>query len=170
MTPPPGSEVEPADFRNENSIDIAAPPQHVWPWLAQMGYGRASWYSWDLVDNLGRRSATELHPDWMIQRAGDPIPGGPIEFDTPIVDPPHHLVIAFGPRRFGLWTTEFALSYRLRPVGNGSRLTATATGRIDGPLGRIFARYLLGPGDSFMVRKQLRGIRARAARRGTITG
>jgi len=26
-------------------IDIAAPPAAVWPWLVQMGYGRAGWYS-----------------------------------------------------------------------------------------------------------------------------
>jgi hypothetical protein len=46
--------------------------------------------------------------------AGDPIPGGPIEFDTPILDPPHHLVIAPGRRRLALWTIGFNLSYRLR--------------------------------------------------------
>jgi len=156
------AEVAQPHFRNERSIEISAPPDGVWPWLAQMGFGRAGWYSWDLVDNLGRRSATELHEEWMVRRVGDRVPGGPIEFDTPIVDAPHHLVLAFGPRRTVRWTTVFALSYRLEPAAAGCRLTAVATGRIDGPLGRFVARYLLGPGDGFMVRKQLRGIRARA--------
>ncbi|NNC81058.1 MAG: hypothetical protein HKN94_13000 [Acidimicrobiales bacterium] len=155
-------EVARAAFRNEKSIDIAASPEQVWPWLAQMGFGRAGWYSWDLIDNLGRRSATELHPEWMVEQAGDRIPGGPIEFDTPILDAPRHLVIAFGPQRLARWATEFVLSYRLRPTATGCHLTAVATGRIDGPLGRLVARYLLGPGDAFMVGKQLRGIRSRS--------
>ena len=158
-------EVGQAAFRNENSIDIAASPDRVWPWLAQMGFGRAGWYSWDVIDNLGRRSATVLHPEWMVRQAGDRIPGGPIAFDTPIVDPPNHLVMSFGPRSLVLWTTEFALSYRLRPTATGCRLTAVATGRIDGPFGRLIARLLLGPGDAFMVRKQLRGIRLRSEQR-----
>ena len=153
-------------FRNERSIDIAASPEAVWPWLAQMGFGRAGWYSWDLIDNLGRRSATELHLDWMVRQAGDRMPAGPIEFDTLIVDAPDHLVLAFGPHRVARWTTEFALSYRLRPIAGGCRLTAVASGRIDGPLGRLAARWLLGPGDAFMVRKQLRGIRSRSEVRG----
>ena len=73
-------------FTNDRSVTIAAPPGDVWPWLAQMGFGRAGWYSWDLIDNLGRRSATELHPEWMIGEAGDPMPAGPIAFDTPVVE------------------------------------------------------------------------------------
>ncbi len=158
----PIDEVAAPAFRNERSIDIAAPPDRVWPWLAQMGFGRAGWYSWDLIDNLGRRSATDLHPDWMVRQAGDPIPGGPIRFDTPIVDPPRHLVIAVARRRIAFWTICFALSYRLEPTAEGCRLTTVATGRIDGPLGRFVARCLLGPGDAFMVHKQLRGVRARS--------
>ncbi len=85
------TEVANASFRNIDSIEIATSPDRVWPWLAQMGSGRAGWYSWDLIDNLGRRSATELHPEWMVQQAGDRIPGGPIEFDTPILEPPNNV-------------------------------------------------------------------------------
>lgn len=160
----PTTEVSRPAFRNERSVDIAAPPGAVWPWLAQMGYGRAGWYSWDLLDNRGRPSATELNPEWMVHEAGDPVPGGPIDFDTRIVDAPEALVLWFGPHRRARWTIEFALTYRLRPLATGCRLTAVATARIDGPLGRPATRYLLGPGDSVMVRKQLRGIRARSER------
>jgi len=27
------------------AVTIDAPPEHVWPWLLQMGYGRGGWYS-----------------------------------------------------------------------------------------------------------------------------
>jgi len=36
------------------SITIKAPPQDVFPWIRQMGFGRAGWYSYDWLDNLGR--------------------------------------------------------------------------------------------------------------------
>ena len=41
------------------SITIAAPPTEVFAWLRQMGFGRAGWYSYDLLDNLGRRRSEE---------------------------------------------------------------------------------------------------------------
>jgi proline iminopeptidase len=50
---------------------IDAPPEDVWPWLAQMGYGRAGWYSWDRLDNFGERSAGEIHPEWQEIHLGD---------------------------------------------------------------------------------------------------
>lgn len=35
-------------------ITIAAPVAKVWPWLIQMGFGRAGWYSYDVLDNRGK--------------------------------------------------------------------------------------------------------------------
>lgn len=154
-----------AHFRNERSIPVRARPHDVWPWLAQMGFGRAGWYSWDIVDNLGKPSARRLHPEWMIRAAGEPVPGGPISFDTPVVVPPEHLALAIRRRSLGPWTIDFVLRYRLSPCNAGTDLATVATGRIDGPLGRWFARWVLGPGDGVMVRKQLRGVRQRAERR-----
>jgi hypothetical protein len=58
------------------SVTIAAQPDQVWPWLVQMGYGRAGWYSWDYLDNFGRRSAETLHREWQDVRVGDYL-GGP---------------------------------------------------------------------------------------------
>ena len=44
------------------AVTIDAPPGAVWPWLVQMGTDRGGWYSWDLLDNFGRRSADRIHP------------------------------------------------------------------------------------------------------------
>jgi hypothetical protein len=33
-----------------HAVTIAAPPESVWPWLVQMGAGRAGWYSYDWVE------------------------------------------------------------------------------------------------------------------------
>jgi len=70
--PYPGAELIPGGTRGAtNAITIDAPPAKVWPWLVQMGYGRAGWYSWDHLDNLGRPSADALHPEWQQLAAGD---------------------------------------------------------------------------------------------------
>ena len=47
------------------SITISAAPQDVFPWIRQMGFGRAGWYSYDWLDNLGRKSATRVHTERM---------------------------------------------------------------------------------------------------------
>jgi len=52
------------------SITIAATPAEVYPWLRQMGFGRAGWYSYDFIDNLGRRSATSIHTRMATRRVG----------------------------------------------------------------------------------------------------
>ena len=36
-------------FTSTHAITIDAPPEQVWPWIAQMGAGRAGWYSWDAI-------------------------------------------------------------------------------------------------------------------------
>lgn len=43
-----------------HAITIGAPPAKVWPWLLQMGAGRAGWYSWDSIDNGGVKSARSI--------------------------------------------------------------------------------------------------------------
>mgnify|MGYP001819579862 CR=1 FL=1 len=42
--------VEEADLVETRAIDIDAPPDQVWPWLAQLGYGRGGWYSFPALD------------------------------------------------------------------------------------------------------------------------
>jgi hypothetical protein len=68
------------------SITINAVPQDVFPWIRQMGFGRAGWYSYDWIDNLGRKSATRVHDEWQSVQSGDKVPSGPISFTAAIVD------------------------------------------------------------------------------------
>ncbi len=70
--PMPGDNlIGPAAFKATRAITIAAPPEAVWPWLVQVGFGRAGFYSYDLLDNLGRPSATELLPEYASPTIGD---------------------------------------------------------------------------------------------------
>jgi proline iminopeptidase len=53
------------------AVTIDAPPNQVWPWLVQLGGDRGGWYSWDHLDNAGRPSAREVHPEWQDLAVGD---------------------------------------------------------------------------------------------------
>ncbi len=45
------------------AITIGAPPEAAWPWLVQVGFGKAGFYSIDLLDNASHPSATRII-DW----------------------------------------------------------------------------------------------------------
>ena len=75
-----GDEVVPnPTFDATRAVTIDAPPEAVWPWLVQIGFGRAGWYSYDLLDNLARRSSEEVVPALQHIEVGDLIPLGPGE-------------------------------------------------------------------------------------------
>jgi hypothetical protein len=152
----PGDELCPdARVSATRSITLEAPPEQVFPWLRQMGFGRAGWYSYDLLDNLGRRSARSIVDEWQHVSAGDMIPGGPVGFEAAIVDPPHTFVLRLAARgRIGR-RIGFTLAYDLRPVEGGTRLVTRARARVDIPGGVLLERLILEPGDGIMVRKQL---------------
>ena len=57
-------------------IHINAPPEAVWPWLVQMGYGRAGWYSYDQIDMDGHSADTILE-EFQELAVGDQMPTHP---------------------------------------------------------------------------------------------
>lgn len=68
----PGDEVIPHPTLGlTHAITIDVPPDQVWPWLVQMGCGLAGWYSYDLLDNGGRPSATTINPAWQHLAIGE---------------------------------------------------------------------------------------------------
>ena len=72
--PYPGAEIVPHGKRGPTmAVTINAPPDRVWPWLVQLGGDRGGWYSWDDLDNAGRPSAREIHPDWQDLALGDTV-------------------------------------------------------------------------------------------------
>jgi hypothetical protein len=68
-----------------HAITIAAPAARVWPWLLQMGYGRAGWYTNDwwyrLIDtylfHVNMPRVDRILPEWQHLAQGDIIPDGP---------------------------------------------------------------------------------------------
>jgi hypothetical protein len=145
------------------SITISAPPEDVFPWIRQMGFGRAGWYSYDWIDNLGRKSANRVLKEWQSVEAGDKIPAGPISFTAAIVDAPRHFVLeilSLGKKSPRL---HFTLAYELRDDPQGTRLVTRMRSHITLPIGSLIERFILGPGDGIMLRQQLLTINKHAS-------
>ena len=95
--PLPGDELVPgAHGRSTMAATIEAPPSRVWPWLVQMGCDRAGFYSWDRLDNGGRPSAENVHPEWQDLEQGGRItstPDGKLWFDVATLERERALVL-----------------------------------------------------------------------------
>ncbi len=73
----PGDDIIP--LPNEmmtHAANIDAPPEAVWPWLAQMGRERTGYYSIDLIDNQGIPSVSYLRQDIPNPEVGMEMDGG----------------------------------------------------------------------------------------------
>jgi hypothetical protein len=93
-------------------ITIDAPPDEVWPWLVQMGFGRAGWYSYDRLDMDGR-SADEIVAAWQSLAVGDTVqtdPGG--GFEVRVLEPERALV---------LYSDSAMVAARAKDVGEAIR-------------------------------------------------
>src|SRR4249920_3948909 len=72
--PLPGDELVPTPTAiDTRGIVVDAPPEAIWPWLVQMGFGRGGWYSYDQLD-MGGSSAVTLVPEWANLAVGDIVP------------------------------------------------------------------------------------------------
>ena len=63
--------VLPSTFTATRAITIGAPPEDVWPWIVQMGYRRAGFYTYDVVDNGGYPSADRVLDEYQTFAVGD---------------------------------------------------------------------------------------------------
>ncbi len=157
------------------AIDIAAPPEAVFAWLAQLGQGRGGFYSYDALENLrglGIHSADRIEPRWQGLAVGDQVNlAEGFALDVAICDRPHALVLHGAPPADpddvdqpdqGVPYT-FSWAFVVQPSGSGSRLLvrerygyrAAWAGRLVAPV--TWVSFL-------MTRRMLRGIRERAER------
>lgn len=172
-------------------IDIAAPPEAIWPWLVQMGYGRGGWYSYDQMDMKGF-SADEIVDAWQNLAVGDIVPTHPDGgFKVAALDPGRALVLysdtelvarqaaeatSNEPLPGGLKVSgamlsaqpqRFAASWAfvVEPAADGSRLFERFRVWFGGDKPSFrFVGPVLGFGVFVMMQRQMVGIRARAER------
>ena len=152
-----------APFVSTRTITIDADPAAVWPWLVQVGCGRAGFYSNDLLDNLARPSATTIVPELQHLEIGQWIPMSPSSTPT---DKTALLVASFEVGSWMLWTKPGSTwSWQLTPTTSGGpRLVARIHTVYDWshPLMAVLGVVLMEFGDFAMTRRMLRGIKTRA--------
>jgi hypothetical protein len=163
-TPLPGDDLQPhAQYLTTRAITIEAPPAAVWPWLLQVGCGRAGFYSDDLLDNLARPSATTILPALQNLEVGQWVPMSPSATPT---DKTAFTVGAFGAERWLLWAKpDSTWAWQLTPTDdNGTRLVTRIHAFYDWhhPLSAALGVVLMEFGDFAMLRRMLQGIKTRA--------
>lgn len=158
---------------------LPAPPQKVWPWLVQMGYGRAGWYSRDRLDNGGKPSADRIVPEWQDLQVGQRLieaSDGRSWFTVERLEPGQTLALRMTaalpsgrsfdpsgplPRAYadGVW------SFNLRPAPGGrTRLVARMRGKTrPQALIRPFGLVVGDPAHFIMQTRQFHGLRTRVS-------
>lgn len=153
------------------AISIDAPPERVWPWIAQLGQGRGGFYSYDALENLlglDIHSADEIVAEWQDLQVGDEVHlAEPVALEVVQVDPGRALVLdgavpvgeaaAAAPYSF---TWAFVLEHG---ADGGTRLVVRERYGYE----RWWAFLVVEPvgvASFVMSRRMLHGIKARAER------
>lgn len=94
----PGDELVSADVVMDRGFSLAAAPEDVWPWLVQLGKGRAGWYLPAVLERWvprSRRALRHLDPALLEHRVGDVIPdwgGADATFTVAAIEEPRLLL------------------------------------------------------------------------------
>ncbi len=178
-------------FTSTRAVTIQAPPECVWKWLVQIGYGRAGWYSYDTLETaagvgefLEVGSAARIIPALQNLKPGDQIKTDPDGGFTVLrAEPPSLLLLRARISTTGQHSTDYdaplpagmfdcTWAFNLRPLaGDATRLVSrTRFAYLHDTGTNLFGRVLLEPAVFIMERKMLQGIQARSEERYKTTG
>jgi hypothetical protein len=168
----PGDDiVSRARFNATRAITINVAPERVWPWIAQLGYGRAGFYTYDLVDNAGERSADRVIEEYQHIKVGDLIPmfhdshGLAVAYKIDSLQRNKSMVWVHKPHEDEAPDSTWSWQLVKLP-GGGTRLVTRMKQdyRWESPKLAVFNVILMEFGDFAMERRMLRGIKGRAER------
>lgn len=178
----PGDEIV-ADpmWQSTRAITIEAPPEQIWPWIAQMGYPshRAGWYTPHWLDRLTfgikQHSADHILPELQQLEVGDRVTDSDdwsTYFTVEAVEPPHTLVLHSTRHVIKpIQTIDFSWAFTIGELSPGrSRLLIRARATYTPRRALPFVELVIGPSDFLNVSAMLRGIKKRveaAKRHGT---
>ena len=152
----PGDELIPNAGSATRAITIAAPPEEIWPWLVQLGFGKAGWYSYDWIDNDFQPSADRVLPEYQDLQLADKILMMPtMGFVVEEIDHPRSIVSVLEDG-----STSWCLGLYPRDDG-GTRLVSRWRPKFEITPATVFLMALSEPGTFIMEQKMLRSIRDR---------
>jgi len=158
--PMPGDDiVGKPSFNATRAVTVNAPANNIYPWIVQMGINRAGWYSYDLLDNLGKRSSEKILPEHQNIQIGDLVPMSPDgKQGTWVKD--------FGKNQWMLWWDQkgdSSWAWGIYPEGeNQSRLVTRVRMKYRWFSSAVLFNLLIEFFDMPMMRKSLLGIKRRA--------
>jgi hypothetical protein len=145
------------------AIIVHALPEHIWPWLVQMGYQRGGLYSYDWLDRvfgyLDRPSANRILAEFQHLAVGDKIPlGRGPSWPVALIEPFRALVLDMRNMGGFDWVWQFGLY----PVDeNRTLLVSRSRVRSHAIWARLFT-YVVEPAGFLMTRRMLLGLKQRA--------
>jgi hypothetical protein len=150
-------------FAPTRAITIEATPEEIWPWIVQIGYGRAGFYSYDLLDNFGRPSAETILTEWQSIEIGD-IAAPMSPFDDPPSEATAFVVAGYEKDRWLLWAQPVSTwIWCLEPVDQQTtRVITRVRCKYNWPHPQAaLSLVLMELADFPMMRKQLLGLKRR---------
>jgi hypothetical protein len=154
----PGDEVIPnPTFNATRAVTIDATPENIWPWIVQIGYLRAGFYSYDSLDNDGIPSTETILPEYQDLQVGDLIPlSKTANVRVTELEPAKSLVLVFEVE--GTWSNATWV-WGLEPLNDHQTRLVT---RLRANAKSIRSRLFLDLGEIIMMRKCMLGIKRRA--------
>jgi hypothetical protein len=158
-----------------HGIDIDAPAEAVWPWVAQLGAKRGGFYSYQWLENLvgcELRNAETIHPEWEV-REGDWLALHPRLAPLPVVSVERgrhfvaHAAADENARAKGKPWIEATWLFAIEPRGpHGCRFISRyrADSSDDVATRLSFGPTLMEPIGFAMDRRMLLGVKERAER------
>ena len=157
----PGDELVPgAHVFCTRAITIDAPPEAVWPWLVQVGFGKAGFYSHDVLDNVAHLSADRILDEFQDPDVGDWVP-----MFSKVNDTTAFKIAAIKPDEELLWVKpDSTWAWTLTDIGERTRLVTRlrVLYRWHRPGDALISLVFMELGDFSMMRKMLRTLKQRA--------
>lgn len=149
-------------FDATRAITIEGRPEDIWPWLAQMGYRRAGYYGYDLIENIGSprgiRSARTILPAFQNPKPGDELPISAVASIVYSSIQPGHFLVWRDPKE----PPNGVFVWKLVPIdGSHTRLISRIRLRYHEAIMPLVLDLFTEFGDHVAVPKILLGVRDR---------
>lgn len=184
----PGDDLVPCPrWQETRAKTIDVPVDRLWPWIVQMGDGRAGWYWWTPGEAFPEYARYVIRTDEILEQfqtlnVGDKLSdGGPYvteergNWTVKAIEPNSHLVLYaarqvsggadFDPDRHspqGIWFVS-SWAFVLKPIGPEQTRLLVRVRAVGGPAWLFFGlRFILGKGDTAAHSSMLERIKTRA--------